>query len=57
MTRADLHEHIDEELDRIDFEKSFKQRWGKLTIEFVYEAGEVKATVREREHQKRFKMK
>jgi hypothetical protein len=40
---------IDKELDRMDFEESFRQRWGKLTIEFVYENGTLKATITERE--------
>jgi hypothetical protein len=57
MTRADIHEYIDEELDRIEFEKTFRQRWGKLWIEFVYENGEVVATVGTKEHKKKFKMK
>jgi hypothetical protein len=43
---------IDKELDRMDFEESFRQRWGKLTIEFIYEAGSIKAIVKEKEHVK-----
>ncbi len=50
MDKAEILEYVNDELERMNFEETFAQRWGRLTIEFIYEAGKVKAIVKEREH-------
>jgi len=52
--RERIHKEIDAELDRMEFERRFRQLWGKLVIELIYEAGKIKAIVKEREHIKVF---
>jgi hypothetical protein len=53
MTDRELiHLKIDEELDRMEFERSLKQKWfGKVAIDIHYENGEISAIFKDRERE------
>jgi hypothetical protein len=53
--RENIHREIDYELDRIDFERTFKQNHGRVVIEVIYEPNNVKLIFKDREVSKSFK--
>jgi hypothetical protein len=55
MTRAELHQRIDEHLDAMKFKDEVSLPWGSICVQLNFENGKEVITIRERETVKNLK--